>query len=200
MLTSLGQVLPAAAAKYGDKTALITDNKTFSFRDLDQLSNALAISLTKLGVVPGDRVTLCATNSWEWLVSYYGVLKTGAVINPVNVMLAAAEVGYVTRDCGAKVLIGSREDVAANPALLACVRRLRHQHCVWRGRSRRCAAICGPHQPQCEFRSGTGCSRATIDDRLYVGNDRSSQGGDAVASRGDPQRRDDRAATRQDVR
>lgn len=70
MLTSLGQVLPAAAAKYGDKTALITDNKTFSFRDLDQLSNALAISLTKLGVVPGDRVTLCATNSWKWLVSY----------------------------------------------------------------------------------------------------------------------------------
>jgi long-chain acyl-CoA synthetase len=113
MLTSLGQVLPAAAAKYGDKTALIADNKTFSFRDLDQLSNALAISLTKLGVASSDRVTLYATNSWEWLVTYYGVLKTGAVINPVNVMLTPAEVGYVTRDCGAKVLIGSRDKVAA---------------------------------------------------------------------------------------
>jgi long-chain acyl-CoA synthetase len=113
MLTSLGQVLPAAAAKYGDKTALIADNKTFSFRELDQLSNALAISLTKLGVVPRDRVTLYATNSWEWLISYYGVLKTGAVINPINVMLTPAEVGYVTRDCGAKVLIGSHEKVAA---------------------------------------------------------------------------------------
>ncbi len=113
MLTSLGQVLPAAAAKYGDKTALIADDKTFSFRELDQLSNALAISLTKLGVAPGDRVTLYATNSWEWLVSYYGVLKTGAVINPINVMLTPAEVGYVTRDCGAKVLIGSRDKVAA---------------------------------------------------------------------------------------
>jgi long-chain acyl-CoA synthetase len=113
MLTSLGQVLPAAAAKYGDKTALIADTKTFSFRELDELSNALAISLTKLGVAPGDRVTLYATNSWEWLVSYYGVLKTGAVINPINVMLTPAEVGYVTRDCGAKVLIGSRDKVAA---------------------------------------------------------------------------------------
>jgi long-chain acyl-CoA synthetase len=113
MLASLGQVLPAAATRYGDKTALITDNRTFSFRELDQLSNALAISLTKLGVAPGDRVTLYATNSWEWLVSYYGVLKTGGVINPINVMLTAAEVGYVTRDCGAKVLIGSRDKVAA---------------------------------------------------------------------------------------
>jgi long-chain acyl-CoA synthetase len=65
MLTSLGQVLPAAAVKYGDKTALIADNKTFSFRELDRLSNALAISLSKLGVAPGDRVTLYATNSWE---------------------------------------------------------------------------------------------------------------------------------------
>ena len=158
MLASLGEVLPAAAAKYGDKTALITDNKTFSFRDLDQLSNALAISLTKLGVAPGDRVTLCATNSWEWLVSYYGVLKTGAVINPVNVMLTPAEVGYVTRDCGAKVLIGSRDKVAA---VLAASAGCAHQHRVWRGRSRRRAAVCGPHQPQCEFRSGTGCSRAS---------------------------------------
>jgi long-chain acyl-CoA synthetase len=113
MLTSLGQVLPAAAARYGDKTALIASNRTFSFHELDQLANALAISLTKLGVAPGDRVTLYATNSWEWLVSYYGVLKTGAVINPINVMLTPAEVAYVTRDCGAKVLIGSRDKVAA---------------------------------------------------------------------------------------
>jgi long-chain acyl-CoA synthetase len=113
MLSSLGQVLPAAAARYSDKTALIAGEKRFSFQELDQLSNALAISLTKLGVVPGDRVTLYAINSWEWLISYYGVLKTGAVINPINVMLTPAEVGYVTRDCGAKVLIGSSDKVAA---------------------------------------------------------------------------------------
>jgi long-chain acyl-CoA synthetase len=68
MLTSLGQVLPAAAAKYGDKTALIADDKTFSFRELDQLSNALAISLTKLGVAAGDRITLMRPihgNGWS---------------------------------------------------------------------------------------------------------------------------------------
>ena len=62
---------------------------------------------------PGDRVTLYAPNSWEWIVSYYGVLKTGAVINPVNVMLTPAEIAYVTKDCGAKALIGSPEKVVA---------------------------------------------------------------------------------------
>src|SRR5262245_61810247 len=113
MLASLAQVLPAAAAKFGGKTALIVGDRTFSFSELDQISNAFALSLTKLGIVPGNRVTLYAANSWEWLISYYGTLKTGAVINPINVMLTPAEVAYVTRDCGAKALIGSRDKVAA---------------------------------------------------------------------------------------
>jgi long-chain acyl-CoA synthetase len=113
MLASLGDVLPAAAARYGDKTALIASDRTFSFRQLNQLSDAFAASLAKLRVATGDRVTLYATNSWEWLVSYYGILKTGAVVNPINVMLTAAEVAYVTRDCGAKVLVGDRNKVEA---------------------------------------------------------------------------------------
>jgi long-chain acyl-CoA synthetase len=119
VIACLGMVLPTAAAKYGDKTALIVPERAFSFRELDGLSNAVATSLVKLGVAPGDRVTLYAPNSWEWLVSYYGSLKTGAVINPINVMLTPAEVAYITRDCGAKVLIGSRDKLG--PALEAGV-------------------------------------------------------------------------------
>ena len=115
MLDSLGQVLPAAAARFGDKVALIDQgngNRSFTFRQLDALSSALAASLAARGVAPGDRVTLYAPNSWEWLVSYYGAAKAGAVVNPVNVMLTPSEVAYVTRDCGAKVLIGSRDKLA----------------------------------------------------------------------------------------
>jgi long-chain acyl-CoA synthetase len=115
MLDSLGQVLPRAAQAFGDRTALVIDGRTFSFRELDELSSALAASLVRLGVKPGDRVTLYAPNSWEWIVSYYGALKTGAVINPINVMLTPAEVAYVTKDCGASALIGSPDKV--KPAL-----------------------------------------------------------------------------------
>src|SRR5215470_8724940 len=112
VIPCLGMVLPAAAAKYGDKTALIVADRVFSFRELDGLSSAVAASLVQLGVAAGDRVTLYAPNSWEWLVSYYGALKTGAVINPINVMLTPDEVAYITRDCGAKALVGSRDKVA----------------------------------------------------------------------------------------
>jgi long-chain acyl-CoA synthetase len=113
MLDSLGEVLPLAARRFGDRTALVIEGRSFSFRHLDDLSSALAASLARLGVRPGDRVTLYAPNSWEWIVSYYGALKTGAVINPINVMLTPAEVAYVTKDCGASALVGAPDKIAA---------------------------------------------------------------------------------------
>ncbi len=115
MLDSLGQVLPHAARAFGDRTALVIDGRSFSFRELDELSDALAASLKRMGIKVGDRVTLYAPNSWEWIVSYYGALKTGAVINPINVMLTPPEVAYVTKDCGASALIGSPDKI--KPAL-----------------------------------------------------------------------------------
>jgi long-chain acyl-CoA synthetase len=112
MLTSLAEILPRAAQRFGDKTALTVGGRNFSFRELDKLSSALAAGLVKMEIKPGDRVTLYAPNSWEWIVSYYGALKTGAVINPINVMLTPTEVAFVTKDCGAKALIGSPEKIA----------------------------------------------------------------------------------------
>ena len=109
MLKTLGEVLPAAARQFGDKTALVTGGRRFSFHELNQLSNRLADSLRGIGVEAGDRVTLYAPNSWEWVVSYYAIHKLGAVANPINAMLTPEEVGFVVADCGAEVLIASRE-------------------------------------------------------------------------------------------
>ena len=54
-------------------------------------------------------MTLFAQNSAEWVLSYIGIAKAGAVINPVNAMLTADELAYVVKDCGAKVLITTSE-------------------------------------------------------------------------------------------
>ena len=58
MLGSLAEVLPSAAARFGDRRALVVSDRSFSFTELDGPSSALAASLVKLGVTPGDRVTL----------------------------------------------------------------------------------------------------------------------------------------------
>lgn len=109
MLNTLGRILPIAAERFGNNAALIIDDITLSFNELEKRSNQLANALVSLGVAPGDRVTLYSPNSWEWIVSYYGVLKLGAVINPVNVMLTPGEVEFVANDCGATVIIASYE-------------------------------------------------------------------------------------------
>jgi long-chain acyl-CoA synthetase len=109
MLESIGQIPVAAAKKYGGKTALVLPDRELSFNELEALTNRCANALVTLGVKPGDRVTLLSGNCWEWIVSYYGALKTGAVINPINVMLTPGEVEFVANDCSTTVVIASHE-------------------------------------------------------------------------------------------
>ena len=109
MINSIGEIPFEAAKRYGDKTALILPERELTFNELEALTNRCANALVGLGVKPGDRVTLYSGNCWEWVVSYYGALKAGAVINPINVMLTPGEVEFVANDCGTTVAIASHE-------------------------------------------------------------------------------------------
>ena len=88
---------------------MVVEDETFSFVELEALSNRVANGLVSCGVLPGDRVTLYGPNCWEWVVAYYAIAKTGAVLNPISSMLTAEEVRYVVKDAGAKVLVTSVE-------------------------------------------------------------------------------------------
>ena len=88
-------------------------DRTFTYRQLEYLTNQVANGLKALGVKKGDRVTLFAQNSAEWVQSYIGIAKAGGVINPVNAMLTADELAYVVKDCGARVLITTSERAKA---------------------------------------------------------------------------------------
>jgi long-chain acyl-CoA synthetase len=107
MLKNLAEVTTVAAKHYGKKIALSFEDRVFSFAQIDAQASRLANALKGLGIKSGDRVTLYSGNCWEWIVSYYGILKAGAVVNPINVMFTPAEVGYVTRDCGARAILAS---------------------------------------------------------------------------------------------
>ena len=68
---------------------------------------ALAARLAAWGVVKGDRVALLSENRWEWPVTDFAVLALGAVDVPLYTTLTAEQVGYMLRDCGAKVAVVS---------------------------------------------------------------------------------------------
>jgi long-chain acyl-CoA synthetase len=109
MVTTLGEILPQAARRFKDRTALIVEERQFSFRELDAMSNRVANGLAAVGIQPGDRVSLFGANSWEWLVSYYGIVKTGAVVNPLNTMLTADEVRFTVTDAGSRAVLAAAD-------------------------------------------------------------------------------------------
>ena len=62
MIKTLAEILPHAARKHANRTALIIENRRFSFHELDVLSNRVANGLIASGVNSGDRVTLFGPN------------------------------------------------------------------------------------------------------------------------------------------
>ena len=110
---TIDQVLPETATHLPNKIALIFGGRSFTYRELEALTNQAANGLKARGVKKGDRVTLFAQNSAEWVISYIAIAKVGGVINPVNAMLTAEELVYVVKDCGARVLITTPERAKA---------------------------------------------------------------------------------------
>ena len=109
----LQSILADAAARHGEKTALVTASRTLSYRELDDLSTAFAGALRGRGIDDGDRVSIYSQNRWEWVVAYHGIVKAGAVVNPINVMLTAEEVAFVLNDCGSRAIVTSGDKAPA---------------------------------------------------------------------------------------
>ena len=107
MLDHIGQIPDRAAQKFKDKEALVFEGQSFTFNDLNVLIEKTAGGLHSLGISQGDVVTLYASNSCEWVVSYFAIARIGAVINTVNTMLTPTEIEFVVKDCDARAIITS---------------------------------------------------------------------------------------------
>src|SRR5205814_7522197 len=93
-----------SASRRGDAPALKLDDAELSYRMLDGASAHIAGLLRERGVEPGDRVGLMLPNVPEFAVVYYGVLRAGAVVVPMNVLLKQREVAFYLSDSGARML------------------------------------------------------------------------------------------------
>ena len=113
MATTMGEILADSAAQHGDRTALVVEERSLTFRQMHEQSDRVARGLAGLNVRPGDRVSLFGANSCEWVLAYHGIAKTGAVLNPLSSMLTADELGYTVTDAGARVVVGAADKAAA---------------------------------------------------------------------------------------
>jgi long-chain acyl-CoA synthetase len=101
----LGQMLAQTAASNPDKTAVIFKDQQTSFAELNGRANQVANALIGLGVEPGDRVALLMHNLPLFMEAYYGILKAGGSVVPMNPLYKAGEIEYILNDSGAKALL-----------------------------------------------------------------------------------------------
>src|SRR6202034_2193355 len=123
---TLAVMLRESARRAPAKTAVILGEARLSYAQLDELSDKLAANLTAAGLTPGDRVGLQLPNIPQFVIAYFGILKAGGVVVPMNVLLKAPEIAFQLEDSGARALItyGGFADEAAKAAEAAALTSL----------------------------------------------------------------------------
>ncbi len=104
-MTNLATKLAQTAARYPDRAAVRLDEQVLSYRDLEDKSARAAAWLRGRGIAEGDRVGLMFPNVPEFVVLYYGILRAGAVVVPMNPLLKAREVEYFLNDSAASLAL-----------------------------------------------------------------------------------------------
>jgi len=101
---NLASLLTDSAARDPQRTAIKLDAAELTYAQLDGASAHLAGLLAQHGFQPGDRVGVMLPNVPYFPVVYYGILRAGGVVVPMNVLLKEREVAFYLEDSGAKLL------------------------------------------------------------------------------------------------
>ncbi len=104
MSENLAGILTETAAKQADQPAFKLDDFELTYHQLDCAASRIANLLEDKGLEPGDRVGLMLPNVPYFPSIYYGILRAGGVVVPMNVLLKEREVAYYLGDSGAKLL------------------------------------------------------------------------------------------------
>ncbi|WP_205472011.1 long-chain fatty acid--CoA ligase [Nocardioides sp. SYSU D00038] len=102
MSYNLAALLEQSAATYPDRTALVFGETRLSFAQVNGAANQVANLLVSRGIQPGDKVALSCPNLPYFSLVYWGILKAGGTVVPLNVLLKGREVAYHLDDSDAK--------------------------------------------------------------------------------------------------
>jgi long-chain acyl-CoA synthetase len=103
-VTNLAKNLTQTARDHADRVAVRVDDAALTYGALDEASASVAGILHERGLQPGDRVGIMMPNVAEVPVVYYGILRAGGVVVPMNPLLKSREVAYYLGDSGARLV------------------------------------------------------------------------------------------------
>ena len=113
---NLADNLTASVHRSPGAIALRQDDQTLTFAELDGACAAFAGQLAERGIGAGDRVAMSLPNIPAFAIVYYGALRVGAIVVPMNPLFKPREVTYYLQDSGASLLVGMAGDAATGAA------------------------------------------------------------------------------------
>ena len=99
---NLSSLLESGAAAHPDRDAIVLGDTRLSYATVNALANQVANTLVARGIKPGDKVALTCPNTPYFTIIFFGILKAGAAVVPLNVLLKGREVAYHLGDSEAK--------------------------------------------------------------------------------------------------
>lgn len=106
-VTLVHHFLERSARLYPDKAAIVHGKTRVTYSEINIRADNLARHLLSMGVQKGDRIALLMENCVEYVISYYGIMKAGAVAAPLNSDLKPEGLRYAIDDLEARILISS---------------------------------------------------------------------------------------------
>jgi long-chain acyl-CoA synthetase len=123
---NLGHVFDVPLRLTPDTVAVIQDDTTLTYRQLEDRVCRMASVLLGLGVRAGDRVALMFGNDWRFLEAFFAPMRLGAVSVPLNIRMGDEALSYVLDDAEAKVLVAGRDQAERARGLAAQAKALGH--------------------------------------------------------------------------
>ena len=101
---TLHAFLEQAARNHPNETAIIFKGNRLSYGELNEMADAVAAFLAANGFQKGDRAVLFMSNTPQFVVSYFGVLKAGGIVIATNPLYSERELEHQLMDCGAETV------------------------------------------------------------------------------------------------
>ena len=130
---SLHGMLSSAASRFGPRSCIRYQGRTFTYSQVDELASRFATGLQGLGLRRGDRVAVLTPNIPQFVFGYFGILRAGGVVVPCSPLYKERELEAQLLDSGATMIVAANDVVGGNDlfaSLEGCRRKVPLSHVI----------------------------------------------------------------------
>jgi Acyl-CoA synthetases (AMP-forming)/AMP-acid ligases II len=119
---NVGQILTLTANKFPERTAILSEDTRFTYREFNERVNRFAHSLLRMGLRKGEKVAVLLFNSNNLVEAYFATAKVGGIFTPINFRFASEEVRTILNHSDARLFLFGEEfrSHCSNPGQRAC--------------------------------------------------------------------------------